>query len=94
MAWAQRLRRLFDIDVANSAGQPIGTAAGCREAVGCRDVADETCRACGGALRVIACIEDPVVIEKILSHLDKKTSFVDTNRLPETRASPQRGLFD
>ena len=48
----------------------------------------ETCRACGGALRVIACIEDPVVIEEILSHLDKKTSFLDMNR------PPQRGLFD
>ena len=34
MTWAQRLRRVFNIDVANSAGEPIGTAAGCREAVG------------------------------------------------------------
>jgi hypothetical protein len=31
-----------------------------------------SCRACGGALRIIACIGDPVVIEKILTHLDKK----------------------
>jgi hypothetical protein len=27
----------------------------------------ETCPACGGAVRIIACIEDPVVIEKILT---------------------------
>jgi len=27
----------------------------------------ETCLACGGAVRIIACIEDPVVIEKIPS---------------------------
>jgi hypothetical protein len=27
----------------------------------------ETCQACGGAVRIIACIEDPVVIEKIPS---------------------------
>jgi hypothetical protein len=27
----------------------------------------ETCPACGGALRVIACIEDPAVIKKIPS---------------------------
>jgi hypothetical protein len=27
---------------------------------------------CGGAAKVIACIEDPVVIEKILTHLDEK----------------------
>jgi hypothetical protein len=29
----------------------------------------ETCPACGGALRIIACIEDPAVIKKILTHL-------------------------
>ena len=32
----------------------------------------ETCRACGGRARVIACIEDPQVIKKILAHLVKK----------------------
>jgi len=30
----------------------------------------EACRECGGVVKVIACIEDPVVIEKILAHLD------------------------
>jgi len=29
-----------------------------------------TCAACGGAVWIIACIEDPEVIEKILAHLD------------------------
>jgi hypothetical protein len=47
MTWAQRLKRVFNIDI-------------------------ETCPACGGAVRIIACIEDPLVIEKILSHLDHK----------------------
>ena len=37
MIWAQRLMRVFGIDI-------------------------KTCPACGGALRIIACIEDPVVI--------------------------------
>ena len=32
----------------------------------------ETCPACGGAMRIIACIEDSDVIEKILTHLDAK----------------------
>jgi hypothetical protein len=32
----------------------------------------ETCPACGGAVRINACIEGPVVIEKILTHLDAK----------------------
>jgi hypothetical protein len=42
MTWAQRLKRVFGIDI-------------------------ETCPACGGAMRIIACIEDPVVIKKIPS---------------------------
>jgi len=37
MTWAQRLKRVFNIDV-------------------------ETCQACGGSVKVIACIEDPRVI--------------------------------
>jgi hypothetical protein len=47
MTWAQRLKRVFNIDI-------------------------ETCRECGGAMKVIACIEDPVVIKKILEHLKTK----------------------
>jgi hypothetical protein len=47
MNWAQRLKRVFDIDV-------------------------EICDQCGGAVKIIACIEDLVVIKKILDHLDKK----------------------
>ena len=43
MTWAQRLKRVFGIDIA-------------------------TCRDCGGAVKVIACIEDPAVIKKILMH--------------------------
>jgi hypothetical protein len=31
-----------------------------------------TCPACGGALRIIACIDDPAAIKKILTHLDPK----------------------
>jgi Ser/Thr protein kinase RdoA (MazF antagonist) len=34
----------------------------------------ETCAACGGALRIIACIEDPAVINKILTHIDSKNA--------------------
>jgi hypothetical protein len=44
MSWAQRLKRVFAIDI-------------------------ETCRQCGGHLRVIASIEQPAVIERILDHL-------------------------
>ncbi|GHL29093.1 hypothetical protein ECZU25_59060 [Escherichia coli] len=40
MTWAQRLKRVFNIDI-------------------------ETCSGCGGAMKVIACIEDPIVIKQI-----------------------------
>ena len=49
MTWAQRLKRVFNIDI-------------------------ETCVECGGAVKVIACIEDPVVIKKILAHLKEKAA--------------------
>ena len=32
----------------------------------------EKCRICGGTAKVIACIEDPVVIKKILRCLEEK----------------------
>ena len=68
MTWAQRLKRVFNIDI-------------------------ETCRECGGAMKVIACIEDPVVIQKILNHLKEKGEYQDAFRLPESRGPPQTSLF-
>ena len=67
MTWAQRLKRVFNIDI-------------------------ETCRECGGAMKVIACIEDPTVIQKILDHLKGKAELNETAPLPESRAPPT-GLF-
>ena len=32
----------------------------------------ETCEACGGAVKIIACIDDPVIIKKILQHRDQQ----------------------
>jgi hypothetical protein len=63
MTWAQRLKRVFNIDI-------------------------ETCKGCGGHIKIIACIEDPVVIEKILTHLDRRDASRVTGRLPPSRASP------
>jgi hypothetical protein len=62
MSWAQRLRRVFAIDV-------------------------ETCRHCGGRLRVIASIEQPAVIERILAHLGRDAGSVDPAH--PSRAPPQ-----
>ena len=47
MTWAQRLKRVFNIDV-------------------------ETCARCSGPVKVIACMEEQVVIDKILVHLRDK----------------------
>ena len=63
MNWAQRLKRVFGIDI-------------------------ETCPACGGAMEVIACIEDPVVIKQILDHLEHKVQASGPRALPESRAPP------
>ena len=71
MTWAQRLKRVFNIDI-------------------------ETCSECGGDVRIIAGIEDPVVIQKILAHLDNTASSAATALLPDCRASPSLplDLFD
>jgi len=69
MTWAQRLKRVFNIDI-------------------------ETCRECGGAVKVIASIEDPAVIRKILALLGEKAATAGTARLPQCRAPPATGLFD
>jgi hypothetical protein len=48
----------------------------------------KTCRECGGTVKVTACIEDPVVIEKILTHLQGNDASVSRNLLPASRAPP------
>ena len=52
MSWAQRLKRVFAIDI-------------------------ETRQQCGGHLRVIASIEAPAVIERILEYLGRDAGCVD-----------------
>jgi len=52
MSWAQRLKRVFAIDI-------------------------ESCPECGGKLRVIACIDDPPLIRKILSHVQQRDGPAD-----------------
>jgi hypothetical protein len=53
----------------------------------------KTCHECGGTVKVIACIEDPLVIQKILNHLKEKGEYHDAFRLPESRGPPQTSLF-
>ena len=56
----------------------------------------ETCNECGGVMKVIACIEDPAMIKKILEHLKQKDEIKEPNASPESRVPPagfQPGLF-
>mgnify|MGYP000669109480 CR=1 FL=1 len=53
----------------------------------------DVCDICGKKVKVIACIEDPVIIKKILAHLKEQTSVTKKYTLPEGRSPPQRGLF-
>ncbi len=71
MTWAQRLKRVFNIEI-------------------------EICDECGGDVRIIASIEEPAVIQKILAHLDNTARSAATALLPDCRASPSlpAGLFD
>jgi hypothetical protein len=51
----------------------------------------EQCEKCGGKMKVIACIEDPEVTDKILKHLglDQSNSLYDSQH----NRSPPSGAF-
>jgi hypothetical protein len=53
----------------------------------------EICNSCGGSVKIIACIEDPLVIKNILTHLDRKDAYAAARRLPPSRAPPQARLL-
>jgi hypothetical protein len=53
------------------------------------DMDVEICDQCGGGIKVIACIEDPTVIKKILDHMNSKSAVSEKKRLPQSRAPPQ-----
>ena len=51
-----------------------------------------TCEHCGGAVKVCASIEDPVVIKKILDHLARRAEAATPAFRPFARAPPQQEL--
>ncbi len=53
----------------------------------------EVCDICGKKVKVIACIEDPVVIKKILTHLKEQTPDTIKYVMPECRSPAQSRLF-
>ena len=52
----------------------------------------ETCRHCGGRVKVIASIEDPGVIKQIIEHLNRRAGQQPLAFGPLARAPPQGEL--
>ena len=52
----------------------------------------ETCSECGGAVKLIACIDDPMVIKKILVHWNEKAASATKGLLPEKFARSKFSL--
>jgi hypothetical protein len=48
----------------------------------------DNCRICTRTAKVIACIEDPVIIKKILPYLEEKFPTQAALLLPDSRAPP------
>jgi hypothetical protein len=63
MTWAQRLKRVFNIDVT-------------------------TCAHCGGAVRIVASIEEPAAIRAILDHFEKHGAREQAHYRPAARGPP------
>jgi hypothetical protein len=63
MTWAQRLKRVFGIDVS-------------------------TCIHCGGAVWIVASIEEPAAIRTILAHFAKHDALEEAHYRPGPRAPP------
>jgi hypothetical protein len=65
MTWAQRLKRVFGIDVS-------------------------TCIHCGGAVRIVASIEEPKAIQAILAHFAKHGALDEAHYRPAPRGPPAK----
>ncbi len=75
MTWAQRLKRVFNIEVET-----------CSECGGDVKIIPKALATLAG--QALASIEDPAVIRTILAHLDAKGAFTGDSLLPDCRASP------
>jgi hypothetical protein len=63
MTWAQRLKRVFQIDIT-------------------------ICPRCQGSFKIISCIDDPEVIQKILTHLGANAVATPVHRAPPPARAP------
>ena len=58
------------------------------------DIDIEVCEKCKGPVKIIACVEDLAVIEKILKHLKEKAVTHNTAQPPPSRAPSQIEFFE
>jgi len=70
----QRLKRVFAIDIETCPERRLSRYGDLRAGV--------PISACGGAVKIIASIEDPTVINQILAHLDQRVASSKVARLP------------
>ena len=50
------------------------------------------CEHCGGAVKVIASIEDPAVIKQTFEHIDRRAELATSAFMPFARAPPPAQL--
>ena len=72
----------------------MGEASQARFQLGRIRIDIETCERCAGQVKIIACVEDPAVIERILAHLKSKAPSAALVLVPEGRGPPRARLFD
>ena len=80
MSWAQRLKRVFGIDVESCVR--------CGKSVRVAAPAHPCARGISASLHVIACIEEPVLIERILAHVRGKAGSDTAARGPPSTGPP------
>lgn len=54
------------------------------------DIDVQACEACGGAVKIVAAIEDPAAIKKILDHLDERGAMPQAYHWPAVRGPPRQ----
>ena len=80
MSWAQRLKRVFGIDVESCVR--------CGSAVRVAAPAHPCARGISASLHVIASIEEPVLIERILEHVRGKGGNSEASLGPPSTGPP------
>ncbi len=53
------------------------------------DIDVQTCESCGGTVKIIAAVEDPLAIKKILAHLEGQGAMPQAYHRPAVRAPPK-----